>query len=481
MMKGLLGIVGLGVAVLGVGCGTHSGIGNVGTGGNGGGGTGGTAGQGGNGSGGTAGEGVIGTGGAAGEAVIGTGGAAGEGVIGTGGTAGEGVFGTGGAAGTGVGGIPDFCAGAAGAPATRPAKTLAFRAPVDYATGSGAFAVAAGDLNGDGKIDLALLDRTAGVRVMINNGDGTFGGPVNHALGSSPVAIALGDLNGDHTIDIAVATGAGISVLRNPGNADFASPVTYVVGNNSLALALGDLDHDGLLDIAVADGGGASGIGDVGILLNTGGATFSAQNYGTTIQPTSIALGDLNGDCIPDVVVSDQGGLTWLPGNGYGGLSAQSHLANGTAGASVVVADLDGDGKMDLVEGDQGLASPGVGYVLLKRGLSFTAPVRYSLLDAPGNSATSNTAGVGVAVGDLNGDGRPDLIGIAPCCNLGVFLNNSDGSFATPVAVSMQPYPVSLAHGDFNGDGLEDIAIVSSNNGGFSFLSNLRVLINGSH
>ncbi len=475
MIKCVLKIVGLGVAVLGVGCGTHSGIGNVGTGGNGSGGTGGTAG-----------EIFIGTGGTAGEIFVGTGGTAGEIFVGTGGTAGEIFVGTGGigAAGApGTGGIPDFCAGAAGAPATQPAKTLAFRAPVDYATGAGAIAVAAGDLNGDGKIDLALLDKTAGVRVMINNGDGTFGGPVDHALGSSPVAIALGDLNGDHTIDIAVATGAGIAVLRNPGNADLASPVTYVVGNNSLALALGDLDHDGLLDIAVADGGGASGIGDVGILLNTGGATFSAQNYGTTIQPASIAIGDLNGDCIPDVVVSDQGGLTWLPGNGYGGLSAQSHLANGTVGASVVVADLDGDGKMDLVEGDQGLTSSGVGYVLLKRGSgAFTAPVRYSLLDAPGNSATSNAASwLGVAVGDLNGDGRPDLLGIAPCCNLGVFLNNSDGSFATPVAVSMQPYPVSLAHGDFNGDGLEDIAIVSANNGGFSFLSNLRVLINGSH
>jgi hypothetical protein len=342
--------------------------------------------------------------------------------------------------------------------------------------------VTAGDLNGDGKIDLALLDGTAGVRVMINNGDGTFGGPVDHALGSFPEAIALGDVNGDNTTDIVVATTTGIAVLRNPGSANFAPPVTYVVGNNSRALALGDLNHDGLLDIAVADvGSGAAG--DVGILLNAGGATFSAQNYGTINGPGSIAVGDLDGDCIPDVVVADQGGLTWLSGDGNGSLRPQNHLANGTIGASVAIADLNLDGKMDLVEGDVGSLGPGIAYVLLNRGSgAFTAPVRYSLLDAPGNSAASGIGGiVGVAVADLNGDRRPDLLGIAECCNLGVFSNNSDGSFATPVAVSMPPYPVSLAHGDFNGDGLEDVAVVSSNGGGFSFATNLRVLINGSH
>ena len=461
MIKGVLGIVGLAV-LWGVGCGTHSGIGNLGTGGDGSGGTGGT-----------------GTGGVQ----IGMGGDLG---------AGGGQFAMGGSPGTGgghfaMGGQPGHCAGVdAGAPPTAPAKTLAFRAPVDYQTGSGATAVAAGDLNGDGKVDLALLDQTAGVRVMLNNGDGTFGGPVNYSVGSNPLALALGDLNGDGFLDVAAITAGGVSVILNQGNASFGPPLTYVVGNSSGALALGDLNSDGLLDIAVTDAGvfsaqSGQGPGDVGVLLNTGGRTFSAQNFGMLHQPSAIALGDVNEDCQLDMVVADADGLKVLSSSlGAPGAFTQTNIASGTIGESVVIADLNGDGKLDLFEGAQGQNVLNTGYVLLNRGLgAFTAPVRYSPLDASDASFQGGPTGLAVAVVDVNGDGQPDLLSLAS--GLGVFLNRGQGAFATPVNFPQMPYPVSLANGDFNGDGLEDVAVVSNNGGQFDVVSNLRVLINGSH
>ena len=472
MIKGVLGIVGLAV-LWGVGCGTHSGIGNLGTGGNGSGGTGGT---------GTGGV-QIGMGGepGTGGALIATGGNPGAGgaQIGMGGEPGTGGFATGGQPGTGCPGVD------AGAPPTAPAKTLAFSAPVDYPTGFGAMAVAAGDLNGDHKIDLVLLDQTAGARVMLNNGDGTFGGPVDHALVANPIALALGDLNGDGLLDVASVSNAGVSVILNQGNAAFGPPLTYVVGTNSQALALGDLNSDGRLDIAVVDGGSYSPAsmvaGDVGILLNTGGGTFSARNYGTLNQPAAIALGDVNEDCQLDLIVADADGLTLLSSS-FGLISAytQSHIANGTSGQSVAIADLNGDGRLDLFEGDRGLSVSNTGYVLLNLGLgAFTAPVRYSALDGPDASLQGGSSLAGVAAADLNGDGKADLLSIG--VSFSVFLSRGSGTFATPSNFSLLPYPTSLAHGDFNGDGLEDVAVVSYNGGQFQPASSLRVLINASH
>jgi hypothetical protein len=200
-------------------------------------------------------------------------------------------------------------------------------------------------------------------------------------------------------------------------------------------------------------------------------------------QPSSIALGDLDEDCQLDIAVADADGLSLLStSNGLSGTYTQSHVANGTSGATVAIADLNGDGKLDLVEGDRGSSVLGSSYVLLNRGLgTFTAPVRYSTLDVSDASIQGGSLGVTVAVGDLNGDGQPDFIGASGYAGMGVFLNRGGGAFGTPVGVPTVPYFQSLAHGDFNGDGLDDVAVVSFNNGEFAPASNLRVLINGSH
>lgn len=451
MIKGATGMVGLAVAVWAVGCGTHSGIGNLGVGGNGGEGVG------------TGGQGVIGTGGEG----VGTGGFA----VGTGG---EG-FGAGGRAIIGTGGQP-ACLGAT--PPVGTARTLSFAAPADYNTGAGAYAVKIGDLNGDGKLDLLLLDNPAGIRLMLNKGDGTFGVPADFGIGPIPYAVALGDLDGDGKIDIVGVSQVGVSVFLNKGNAVFSQPVSYVVGIGSGSPTLGDLNGDGKLDIAVADQGDGTSTGDVGILLNAGNGTFVAANYPTSRQAYAMAIGDLDNDCEPDLVLVGPAGGSVMRNIG-GQFPIATNFGTGTSGTSVAVADLNGDGKLDVVEGAGSDSVDGRSYVFINRGnASFNAPITYGL-NGTSSGAQSPQGGNSVALGDMNGDGRPEILSIASCCGLGVFPSHGDGTFPSSVNFATAPAPYSLAAGDLNGDGLPDVVVVSIIGAGAT--TGLHVLLNTSH
>jgi hypothetical protein len=315
-----------------------------------------------------------------------------------------------------------------------------FKPPVSYATDLGSQAIAVGDFNGDGKLDLVVANNGAGdVSILFGNGDGTFQPAVNYAAGSYPRSVAVGDFNGDGKLDIVVANfGANyFTLLLNNGDGTFrVSNISLMYGGT--AVAVGDLNGDGKLDLVVGNNGGPNG---VSVLLGNGNGTFqAAQSFGPA-DVVALALADLNGDGKLDIVAATQNSNTVniLLGNGDG--TFQTGAVYTVPGASFVsVGDLNGDGKPDLVV-------PGLSIftaVLIGSGDgTFQAPVAYA------------SGGVTSAIGDLNGDHKLDFVSPGGA-GLEVFLGRGDGTFPAPITYEPEQEPDSIAVGDLNGDGKLD-------------------------
>jgi hypothetical protein len=326
-----------------------------------------------------------------------------------------------------------------------------FQTAVTYDSGGGgsAVAIAVADVSGDGKPDLLVAnEQTATVGVLLGNGDGTFQPVVTYGSGGNlPLSIVVADVNGDGKRDLVVANscdlscspenGGVVGVLLGNGDGTFQTAVPYSSGQGSLdSVAVADVNRDGSPDLVVAD----DATGTVGVLLGKGDGTFlQIVNYGSGgAFPMSVAVGDVNGDGKPDLLVANcdasgssggcidqsvDGSVGVLLGNGDGTFQAAvAYNSGGSGGASVAVADVNGDGKPDLVVAnkcDPGCLSGGLVGVLLGKGLgTFKPVVGFELLNATGNS---------VAVADVNGDGKPDLL-VATTTNLGevaVLLNNT--------------------------------------------------------
>jgi hypothetical protein len=180
-----------------------------------------------------------------------------------------------------------------------------FQPEVSYATGSVADSVAVGDFNGDGILDLAVANSYGSgapvpygtVSILLGNGDGTFQPAVSYDANSYPGAVAVGDFNGDGALDLVVANNYQyqytVSILLGNGDGTFQSPVVYAVGNGPVSLVVGDFDGDQNLDIVVAN----SGSNDLSILLGNGDGTFQPQTtYALSAAPTFVTAADFTGD-----------------------------------------------------------------------------------------------------------------------------------------------------------------------------------------
>ena len=260
--------------------------------------------------------------------------------------------------------------------------------------------MAVGDFNGDGKPDLAVTNANSSISVLLGNGDGTFQAAVNYGVGSGSSSVAVGDFNGDGKLDLAVANGnSSISVLLGNGDGTFQAAVNYGVGSGSSSVAVGDFNGDGKLDLAVANWNGST----ISVLLGNGDGTFQAAvNYSVGSNPRTVAVGDFNGDGKPDLAVANTSSNTVsvLLGNGDGTFQAVVNYGVGSGPSSVAVGDFNGDGKPDLAVADGNLFTVSVLSVLLGNGDgTFQAAVNYGVGSGP----------ISVAVGDFNGDGKPDL------------------------------------------------------------------------
>jgi hypothetical protein len=280
--------------------------------------------------------------------------------------------------------------------------TGSFLNQMTFASGPTPIAVAVADVNGDGKPDLIVANYgSASVSVLLGNGDGTFQAPLSFATGNDPIAVTTADVNGDGKPDILVANyGSGtVSVLDGNGDGTFQPHQTFAAGPHPISIAAADLNRDGKPDIAVSNYTSST----VSVLLGTGGGPFSApQTFAVGGHPRSIVVSDINTDGKPDLVVVNKtdGTASVLLGNGDGTFQAQLTSYVGATPNAVAVADVNGDGKEDLVVGDGGTAYPGNVAVLLgNRDGTFQPAVNF-------NTGVNPYA---LAVADLNGDGRLDI------------------------------------------------------------------------
>jgi FG-GAP-like repeat/FG-GAP repeat len=328
----------------------------------------------------------------------------------------------------------------------------------EFRTGVAPTALAAGDFDGNGKPDLAVVNGGgATVSILLGMGDGTFAGDVEYSVGPYPTGLVVADFNGDSKLDLAIlnqgqypAQGS-VSLLTGNGDGSFAtSAPALVTGTYIGSIASADLNGDGKVDLLVTNAADNT----VSAFIGQGDGTFHRMDSSAGYSPYSMAVSDFNGDGVLDVVVAGSYfGASLLRGNGDGTFQAPADLSSLVPGSYVLAtADLNHDGKADLVTS--------AGYVYLGNG------------DGTFQDGLPIMLGAGLSkftLADLNGGGQPDLVFPNFSMNaVTVLLGNSDGTFmvlaSSPLSSVYPPYsPASSAVGDLNGDGKPDLALASGN------------------
>lgn len=364
--------------------------------------------------------------------------------------------------------------------------------------------VTAGDFNSDGKPDLASANfNSNNVSVLLNTttlADGPLAFTSQQAFATDyyPMAVTVGDFNGDGKSDLVSANYLGntVSVLLNttaPGEAmpTFGNQQAFSVGLYPSSAAVGDFNSDGKPDLAI----GNRYSNTLSVLLNTAnpGATAPSfaiqQTFATESYPWSVAVGDFNGDGRPDLASANEYSNTvsvlinnTTPGAATPAFTTQQSFslgATGTSPHSVAVEDFNGDGRPDLATANYdghtvsvllNITTPGAAL------LAFANPQSFGV----GNNPYS------VAIGDFNGDGKPDLASANYASNtVSVLLNASNLGATVPSFTAQQafsvgapgpyPYPIQVTVGDFNGDGRPDLASANADAHTISVLINTTV------
>jgi hypothetical protein len=277
-------------------------------------------------------------------------------------------------------------------------------APAVPAIGYNANFVVVGDFNGDGKPDMALTlaDANNGVLVLLGNGDGTFNPMPPIAMSDDVWNIATGDLNRDGVMDLVVTHPASVSILLGNGDGTFTEASDDGTSPFAMSVAVGDFNGDGFPDLAVA-----SSSGSVAVLLGNGDGTIKGTSQTLTAgnDPESIAIGDFNGDGKLDLAVANTNVNSSLPatvsvflGNGDGTFTpTTSSPSTGYSPCTIAVGDFNGDGIPDLVTANAGGSTV---TVLLGMGDGTFA----ALPDTPSGIGT-----LAAVVGDFNGSGLPGV------------------------------------------------------------------------
>jgi hypothetical protein len=312
------------------------------------------------------------------------------------------------------------------------------------------------DLNDDGMTDIIAACEDSSLSVLLGAGNGRFQAHVDYPVGRKPPndvsvrRLSACDINADGYVDVAVtdAEASTVTTMLGVGDGTFVSRRDTPVGAGPSGIAIADFNRDGLDDIVTANAYGSS----LTFLLSQGvGPPNSLQYILASAMPVSLSAGDFNGDGYADVVVGTvqhwsgnfliRGTLSLLLGNGDGSFQPRITLDEEGSWPAIATADLDTDGVLDLVTGND---------------VAIAVEVRLGLGD--GQFEEPVTLGVGnanaIAVGDLNNDGRKDLA----LGSVTVLLGRGDGTFDLGGSEPLGYFSTSTALGDINQDGRIDIA-----------------------
>jgi hypothetical protein len=344
--------------------------------------------------------------------------------------------------------------------------------------------VVVGDFDGDGTLDVAVAQsyidgpppHSGYVTIYLQTSPGTFAAPARYPIGPDPWALASGDLDGSGHIDL-VATipvsapmpnSGEISILRHDPNhpGAFLAAQTLATGGGGDAVAIGDVNGDGHADIVVADSG--TTLAHVVLFLQ------SASSPGTFTGPTSLSLGanrgsndvtihDMDADGRNDIVLATTDGAAILYDNGSGGFASPVLLAAGVTPQGVAVADIDGDGRPDIVVANAGYAPfGGVG------GASVSVLRQVVAGSFSASSVTVPDGAVQPVIADLDHDGLPDIAVLSFPYNsfvtpseVSVLLQTSasPGVFTLSATYAATPTASFMAAGDINADGYTDVVV----------------------
>lgn len=349
------------------------------------------------------------------------------------------------------------------------AGTFAYNAKADSTSGIETTDLKYGDFDNDGKIDLAVVDRLNNTLSIYKNTSSattiSFAAKIDYITGSAPYNLNIGDLDGDGKLDIIVSNqnSNSVSIYKNTSSLNaisFNSKIDFTTGTQPGAIAVADIDNDGKLDLSIVC---IDLAGTISFLINTstGSSISFATKFDIAVGGTlnNIAAGDFNNDGKIDIVATNftTNRLTILQNNSNGSISfGSSNISLSYAyPKGLAVADIDGDDKLDIIT-----VCSTSSMVVIYRNTSSLGSMAF----ANGNSFYTNGGNpVDVAVGELDGDGKPDIAVLKSYDGILVFKNKSNSgslSFDLPITYISLNINGKIALSDLNGDSKSDISVL---------------------